>query len=97
MNWPMPDRRTTSSGRAKLAQAIWFFLPPIWWIRDQMKLDQEFLADRGAVEQFGTSGRYASTLVDLASSTAPDHRPLGRRPTSEPRVRGSPLRSSSAS
>jgi bla regulator protein blaR1 len=54
---------------ATLAQAIWFFLPPVWWIRDQMKLDQEFLADRRAVAHFGTSGGYASSLVDLASSS----------------------------
>jgi bla regulator protein blaR1 len=53
---------------ANLAQAIWFFLPPVWWIRDQMKLDQEFLADRRAVDHFGTSGHYASSLVELASS-----------------------------
>jgi BlaR1 peptidase M56 len=52
---------------ATLAQAIWFFLPPVWWIRDQMKLDQEFLADRRAVDHFGTPDGYASSLVDLAS------------------------------
>ena len=56
---------------ATLAQAIWFFLPPVWWIRDQMKLDQEFLADRRAVAHFGTSGRYASSLVELAASAEP--------------------------
>ena len=60
---------------ATLAQAIWFFLPPVWWIRDQMKLDQEFLADRRAVAHFGTSGRYASSLVELAASAGP--RPEG--------------------
>ncbi len=53
---------------ANLARATWFFLPPVWWIRDQMRLDQEFLADRAAVAHFGTSGRYASSLVELASS-----------------------------
>ncbi len=55
------------STAATLAQAIWFFLPPVWWIRDQMKLDQEFLADRRAVDHFGTPDGYASSLVDLAS------------------------------
>ncbi len=60
------------SAAATLAQAIWFFLPPVWWIRDQLKLDQEFLADRRAVDHFGTSGRYASSLVDLASPSGPD-------------------------
>ncbi len=56
---------------ANLVQSIWFFLPPIWWIRDQMKMDQEFLADRRAVGQFGNSGGYASSLVDLAGSGRP--------------------------
>jgi hypothetical protein len=56
---------------ATLAQAIWFFLPPVRWIRDQMKLDQEFLADRRAVDHFGTSGGYASSLVELASPVEP--------------------------
>lgn len=56
-----------SSAAATLAQAIWFFMPPVWWIRDQMKLDQEFLADRRAVDTYGTSDRYASSLVELAS------------------------------
>jgi beta-lactamase regulating signal transducer with metallopeptidase domain len=52
---------------ALLAQTVWFFLPMFWWIRDQLKLDQEFLADRRAVSHFGTSGHYASSLVDLAA------------------------------
>ena len=57
---------------ATLAQAVWFFLPPVWWIRDQLTLDQEFLADRRAVAHFGTSGRYASSLVELAASSGPN-------------------------
>jgi hypothetical protein len=65
---------------ATLAQAIWFFLPPVWWIRDQLKLDQEFLADRRAVEHFGTSGGYASSLVELATPTETEG--IGRSPTS---------------
>src|SRR5262249_11389153 len=36
-----------------LAQAFWFFLPPLWWIRAQMRLDHEFLADRRAAREFG--------------------------------------------
>ena len=72
---------------ATLAQAIWFFLPPVWWIRDQMKLDQEFLADRRAVAHFGTSGGYASSLVELAASAVPGSgegppSPTARRPES---------------
>ncbi|WP_435009936.1 M56 family metallopeptidase [Tundrisphaera lichenicola] len=57
---------------ANLAQAVWFFLPPVWWIRDQMRLDQEFLADQRAVESFGTSSQYASSLVGLAWSGLPE-------------------------
>ncbi len=56
-----------------LARAAWFFLPPVWWMVDQMRLDQEFLADRRAVAHFGSSGGYASSLVELAGGggTAP--------------------------
>ncbi len=53
---------------ANLVQAIWFFLPPVWWIRDQMTMDQEFLADRRAVAGFGDSSDYASALLDLSAS-----------------------------
>ncbi len=51
---------------ASLAESVWFFLPTFWWIRDQLKLDQEFLADRWAVAHFGTSNRYASSLLGIA-------------------------------
>ncbi len=49
-----------------LAQATWFFVPMLWWVREQMRLDQELLADRHASEDFGPFGSYASALVDLA-------------------------------
>jgi hypothetical protein len=49
-----------------LSQAFWFFLPPLWWIRAQMRLDQEFLADRHASLGFGPGPAYASSLLDLA-------------------------------
>ena len=52
---------------SRSAQAFWFFLPPLWWLSEQLRLDQEFLADRRAVENFGTTGGYAASLVDLAS------------------------------
>ena len=51
-----------------LAGACWFFLPMLWWIRAQMRLDQEFLADRAASEQYGPFGTYAASLVTLADS-----------------------------
>jgi len=66
---------------ATVAQAIWFFLPPVWWVGDRMKLDSEFLADSRAVADFGPSGRYASSLVDLASPGAlATPRPLATGP-----------------
>lgn len=53
---------------AAVAQAIWFWIPSVWWIRTQMRLDQEFLADAAASSSAGPcSTRYASALVSLAS------------------------------
>jgi beta-lactamase regulating signal transducer with metallopeptidase domain len=52
---------------ASTAQAVWFFLPHIWWIRSQLLIDQEFLADRSAAEQYGASSDYASALLSLAA------------------------------
>lgn len=54
-----------------LAQALWFFVPPIWWIRRRMRLDHEFLADRRAALGFGTPGAYASSLLELAAPLSP--------------------------
>jgi beta-lactamase regulating signal transducer with metallopeptidase domain len=55
------------------AQALWFFLPPVWWIHARMRLDHEFLADQRAVRDFGAPGAYAASLVDMAEP------PRGRR------------------
>ncbi len=52
---------------ASAVQSCWVVLPMVWWIRAQLLLDQEFLADRGASTRFGASGAYASSLVSLAS------------------------------
>ncbi len=51
-----------------LVRAFWFFVPPLWWIRSQVRLDQEFLADRRAAISFGPMRDYASSLLELASS-----------------------------
>ena len=60
-------RRDPGFGQlAALAQALWFPWPQAWWIRAQMRLDQEYLTDRLAVAGFGTSGAYAASLVALA-------------------------------
>jgi hypothetical protein len=66
-----------------LSQAFWFFLPPLWWIRNQMRLDHEFLADRHAAFGFGAAETYASSLLAIAAS---DSEPLisGPAPDSPP-------------
>jgi beta-lactamase regulating signal transducer with metallopeptidase domain len=65
---------------ASLAQTVWFFLPQIWWLRSQLLIDQEFLADRAAALRYGTSSDYASSLLSLAearSGRALEGRPSG--------------------
>jgi hypothetical protein len=82
---------------AGLAQAFWFFLPPLWWVRRQMRLDQEFLTDHLAASAFGgcvTS--YASSLVEMAGpqrAASPEVRPGGAVvvPTDPGMRRGSAL------
>ncbi|MGP0063637.1 MAG: M56 family metallopeptidase [Isosphaeraceae bacterium] len=54
---------------ASLAQSIWFFLPHTWWLRSQLMIDQEFLADCSAAFRYGTSSEYASSLLSMASRT----------------------------
>jgi hypothetical protein len=51
----------------RLGQVLWFFLPPVWWIRAQLALDHEFLADRRAAAKFGHLSSYASSLLGMAS------------------------------
>ncbi len=52
---------------ANIAHSIWFFVPPVWWLRSQLLLDQEFVADRTAALQCGGETRYATSLLHLAS------------------------------
>lgn len=62
------ERKDSWFGLASsLAQAFWFFIPPLWWIRAQMRLDQEFMADRGAARAYGPFQSYAASLVKIAS------------------------------
>lgn len=51
---------------AGVVQALWFFLPHPWWLRSQLRIDQEFLADRAAAGSPGESTRYARWLVGLS-------------------------------
>ncbi len=55
---------------ASLCQAFWFFWPPVWWVRAQVRLDQEFLADRQAAADYGSTADYAAALVGQSGPTA---------------------------
>ncbi len=55
---------------ASISQVVWFFLPQVWWLRGQLRLDAEFLADHRAVGHFGTSYGYARSLVGFALDPA---------------------------
>jgi beta-lactamase regulating signal transducer with metallopeptidase domain len=66
---------------ASLAQSIWFFLPHVWWLRSQLIIDQEFIADHAASQGYGTSKDYAASLLSLADSrAAAAPKRLGRHP-----------------
>jgi len=62
---------------ANLAQTAWFLLPQVWWLRSQLRIDQEFLADRFAASRFGSSSGYAASLLLLAARR-PESRPNSR-------------------
>jgi hypothetical protein len=68
----------------ELASVFWFWLPPLWWIRHQARLDQEFLADRRAADGFGASSRYAASLVALATPGSASDTSQAARPTRGP-------------
>lgn len=53
---------------ASLAQSVWFFLPHVWWMRSQLVIDQEFIADNVASQRYGTASSYAASLLSLADS-----------------------------
>ena len=55
------------SAAASLAQSLWFFLPFPWWLRAQLRMDQEFVADQRTVLMAGSSAGYATRLVGLAA------------------------------
>jgi beta-lactamase regulating signal transducer with metallopeptidase domain len=58
---------TYFSAAATLAQSLWFFLPFLWWLRAQLRIDQEFLADQKVVVLTGSPAGYATRLVALAA------------------------------
>ena len=58
---------TYFSAAASVAQSLWFFLPFLWWLRAQLRIDQEFLADQNVVMLTGSPAGYATRLVTLAT------------------------------
>jgi hypothetical protein len=64
-----------------LAHAVWFFLPPVWWIRARMHLDHEFLADRRAALGFDAPGVYASSLLGMTTPLRERSGPPARSPS----------------
>lgn len=63
-----------SSWGIGLAQAVYFYLPWFWWMKRQVRLCQEYVADAAAAEQGEAADEYAEFLVSLAKSPA---NPLG--------------------
>jgi beta-lactamase regulating signal transducer with metallopeptidase domain len=77
---------------ASLVQSVWFFLPHVWWLRAQLRMDQEFLADQRTVQRTGSPAGYASQLVEFAASAGPSS--AAQPPASSPSPSGwrGPLR-----
>jgi beta-lactamase regulating signal transducer with metallopeptidase domain len=63
-----------SSWGLGLAQAVYFYLPWFWWVRRQVRLCQEYIADAAAAAAGAAADEYAEFLVSLAREKAT---PLG--------------------
>ncbi len=53
-----------------LGQALYFCLPWFWWLRRQVRLCQEYVADAAAAEQAANPEDYAQFLVSLTRAPA---------------------------
>jgi beta-lactamase regulating signal transducer with metallopeptidase domain len=61
-----------------LAQICFFFVPYYWWLRSQVRLCQDYLADARAALQARETTDYAQYLVDIARNhIAPNAAALG--------------------
>jgi beta-lactamase regulating signal transducer with metallopeptidase domain len=49
-----------------MGQSLYFYLPWFWWVRRQVRLCQEYIADRAAAAQGEWADDYAQFLVNLA-------------------------------
>jgi beta-lactamase regulating signal transducer with metallopeptidase domain/membrane-associated protease RseP (regulator of RpoE activity) len=50
------------------AQALYFFCPWFWWLRRQIRLCQEYIADARAARQADSAADYAQLLLSFTSS-----------------------------
>jgi beta-lactamase regulating signal transducer with metallopeptidase domain len=57
-----------------LAQSVYFYVPWFWWLRRQVRLCQEYIADAAAAAEGPWADEYAQFLVSLARRPAT---PLG--------------------
>jgi beta-lactamase regulating signal transducer with metallopeptidase domain/protocatechuate 3,4-dioxygenase beta subunit len=65
--WSHVERRDAWAWNlAALAQVLLFYQPMFWWLRRQLRLCQDFLADARAAEQAQAAEDYAAYLVALA-------------------------------
>jgi len=63
-------RDTWSAWVMGLAQAVYFYLPWFWWMKRQVRLCQEYVADAAAAAQGRWPDEYAQFLVNLARCPA---------------------------
>jgi beta-lactamase regulating signal transducer with metallopeptidase domain len=53
-----------------LAQSVYFYVPWFWWLRRQVRLCQEYIADAAAAAEGPWADEYAQFLVSLARKPA---------------------------
>jgi hypothetical protein len=65
--WSHIERRDILAWHlASLVQVLFFYQPLLWWLRRQLRLGQDYLADARAAEQAAVAENYADYLVALA-------------------------------
>jgi beta-lactamase regulating signal transducer with metallopeptidase domain len=53
-----------------LGQGLYFFWPWFWWLRRQVRLCQEYMADAAVVRMAGSAEDYAEFLLSMSSAPA---------------------------
>lgn len=66
-------RDTWSTWAMGLVQALFFFVPWFWWLKRQVRLAQEYVADAAAVAQGRWAEDYAQFLVSLVHCPSAPH------------------------